>query len=616
MKRILIPSLCCVLVAPFSAKLSAQCTIPTSQCVVKSITYGQGVTTPPNTALFTYGTPYGGLCDTILPDGYVGQNYTGSITFWMAAECFDGGLVSNSLAGTVAQLTDLLSITYGTVPAGMAAYNNLSVAGTPQTLPYTFTPAQLSVNQVAYGCGGLQGVPTEGGLYRSAVDVSALGQGGLGSACPPPLGYVLTGQAASLNYFIQVKIHPNSSFTGATNGATYCTTDPTITLTPATPGGSFYVNGQLLPITTINPAQVPPGQYTIKYVVSQQGTGAYAPVTDSTLITVTIQTCSAPVDNDADGHNSNVDCDDNNPNVWQNGQFYVDADNDGYTVGSTVTLCYGTTPPTGYSLSSNGTDCNDNNAGIHPGATDIPDNGIDEDCNGSDASSTPTDNDSDGYNSNVDCNDNNPNIHPGATDIPNNGIDEDCNGSDATTSTPVDNDGDGYNNTVDCNDNNPNIHPGAIDIPNNGIDENCNGSDATIVVTDNDGDGYTSDVDCNDNNPLIHPGASDPTVNGLDENCNNIDGDDGTSGIGAIQSQMGINIYPNPAADVLNLSGYAANVTVTIFNLQGALAIQQQLSLSGVTPLNISNISQGMYILEIKNNETGQAGHLQLSVTR
>ncbi|MBN1842126.1 MAG: putative metal-binding motif-containing protein, partial [Deltaproteobacteria bacterium] len=155
------------------------------------------------------------------------------------------------------------------------------------------------------------------------------------------------------------------------------------------------------------------------------------------------------------------------------------------------------------------------------------------------------DNDKDGYGNpgvtscpngpQTDCNDTDSSVHPGATEVPYNGKDDDCN----LTTLDDDFDGDGYPIATDCNDNDPLVHPGAIEICDDLVDNDCDGdincddSDCSgnpvcLTCTDNDGDGYyfqggiCGPVDCNDNDASVHPGATEICDDGQDNDC---DGD-------------------------------------------------------------------------------------------
>ena len=98
----------------------------------------------------------------------------------------------------------------------------------------------------------------------------------------------------------------------------------------------------------------------------------------------TVLGCTLPV-----GYVTNSDdCDDTNSSVGiATNIYYLDFDNDSFGSSlSTITAC---SVPAGYV--SNSLDCNDTVSAINPNATDILDNGIDEDCSGSDASSLGSD---------------------------------------------------------------------------------------------------------------------------------------------------------------------------------------------------------------------------------
>jgi hypothetical protein len=208
--------------------------------------------------------------------------------------------------------------------------------------------------------------------------------------------------------------------------------------------------------------------------------------------------------------------------------YYVDADTDTY--GSVLATAVKSCTAVSGSVTNN-TDCNDANAAINPGATEVCDAGnVDENCNGladnadsgaADGGKTNfyRDQDGDTYTTNTasrfcdmpagyevaaegDCNDSSNAVYPGAVEnCANDGVDNDCDNeanddSEAIDSVNyyVDADTDTYGssaatavksctaiagsvtNNTDCNDSDAAINPAATEICDAGnVDENCNG---------------------------------------------------------------------------------------------------------------------------------------------
>ena len=191
---------------------------------------------------------------------------------------------------------------------------------------------------------------------------------------------------------------------------------------------------------------------------------------------------------------------------------------------------------------------------------EVPYDGIDQDCSGTDL----VDVDADGYNGGLsgnDCDDDVGTVNPGATEDCD-GVDQNCDGEideDVTSTYYRDADGDGFgteDETIqacvpggdfveegdDCDDNDPNIGPDAEEICD-GLDNDCNSVTDDDVTTiyyvdfDNDGygnptlmqgacgppSGYVADAtDCDDSDPAYRPGASE--VDCADPNDYNCDG--------------------------------------------------------------------------------------------
>ncbi len=278
------------------------------------------------------------------------------------------------------------------------------------------------------------------------------------------------------------------------------------------------------------------------------------------------------VDNDCDGGTDE-------PDAIDATSWYVDADADGYGgAGISQRAC---TQPAGHV--DDASDCDDGDAAINPGATELC-NGVDDDCDGladeddaTDATTWYVDADADGYGGAgisvdaceppsgyvadaTDCDDGDAAINPAATELCN-FADDDCDGSvdedDAADASTwyADSDADGYGDAgtsatacaqplghvgdaSDCDDDNNTVFPGALERCD-GLDNDCDGSvDEGALITwygDGDGDGhgdsaataeacsapsgFVSSSDDCDDGDAAISPSADELCNGVDDDC-------------------------------------------------------------------------------------------------
>ena len=168
--------------------------------------------------------------------------------------------------------------------------------------------------------------------------------------------------------------------------------------------------------------------------------------------------------------------------------YYQDTDGDGY--GDSAVSQLACSQPAGYVTDN--TDCNDSDAAVNPGVAEVPNNGIDDDC---DPSTPDADADNDGV---PDADD----LCPGFDDS----LDSDADGIPDGCDSFIDSDGDGVSDDLDkC--------PGSddnVDVDADGMPDGCD------LLIDSDGDGVS---DASDAFPFDATETTDSDGDGIGDNA-------------------------------------------------------------------------------------------------
>jgi len=265
--------------------------------------------------------------------------------------------------------------------------------------------------------------------------------------------------------------------------------------------------------------------------------------TDAEVNPDAVEVCNT-IDDDCDGDTDDADADVSGQSVW-----YVDDDEDGWgDEAVSVVQCFA---PSGYVGAAG--DCDDEDAAFNPGAAE--DDCTDPNDYNCDGSTGYADVDGDDHPACADCDDTEPSVNPDATEICNDGVDDNCDGqADDFTAVDAlswyaDDDGDGYGDAADlalsctapsgyvaddedCDDTDGDVNPAATEVCDDAdVDEDCDGAaddrdssadGKTDWYEDGDGDGYgdasssvsacdepsgyvDDDQDCDDSDADLNP---------------------------------------------------------------------------------------------------------------
>jgi len=334
---------------------------------------------------------------------------------WSTVQSFSAtqGTATAFVAPTAISLplnTTSVRFRYTTGWGWYVALDDISITGTPIAYNYSWTASSANAGLPAgagtasAGNASISVTPTQPGSYTyTATAVNAA------TGCASATGTTTASVTVSLQPAVNVGGAVATICQGGTSaalGGSYSNNATGAVWSDGGAGGSFANNTGSTPGTaTYTAASNAPASVTLT-LTSTGGTCGTTFASKSIAVTTgTIYYADTDTDGFGDPASTqvscsgtpsgyvanNTDCAPSDGTKWQLGNFYTDADNDGYNNGAPLTsVCYGNSTPSGYTPSNIGTDCLDSNFEVNPNHVEVLGNGIDDNCDGNIDEVAPT----------------------------------------------------------------------------------------------------------------------------------------------------------------------------------------------------------------------------------